>query len=92
MTFIEMLPVIIYVLLIILLIILIVLGIKLIFVVDKTEKLLNDIQYKVDSFNGVFKLIDMTSNKISNGVSTIIENIIGLINKIFNKRKEDDYE
>lgn len=92
MTFMEILPMIIYLLLIVLLIILIVLGIKIIFVVDKTDKLLSDVQEKVDSFNGVFKLIDMTSEKISIGVSAIIENIISLVNKIFRKRKDEDYE
>ena len=92
MTFMEILPMIVYILLIVLLIILIVLGIKLIFVVDKTDKLLVDVQNKVDSFNGVFKLIDMTGEKISIGVSTIVESIISLINKLFRRRKDDDYE
>lgn len=92
MTFMEILPMIIYLLLIVLLIILIVLGIKIIIVVDKTDKLLTDVQDKVSSFNGVFKLIDLTSEKISVGVSTIIENIIRLVNKLFKKRKDDDYE
>lgn len=92
MTFMEILPMIIYLLLIVLLIILIVLGVKLIFVVDKTDKLLADIQTKVDSFNGVFKLIDMTSEKISIGVSTVIESIISFVNKLFRKRKDNDYE
>ena len=92
MTFMEILPMIIYLLLIIFLIILIILGIKLIFVVDKTDKLLMDVQEKVNSFNGVFKLIDITSEKLSIGVSAIVENIISLIKKIFNKRKDKDYE
>ena len=92
MTFMEILPMIIYILLIVLLVILIVLGIKLIFVVDKTDKLLSDVQEKVSSFNGIFKLIDMTGEKISIGVSTIVESIISLINRLFRKRKDNDYE
>ena len=92
MTFMEMLPMIVYILLIVLLIILIVLGVKIIFVIDKTDKLLDDVQAKVDSFNGVFKLIDMTSEKINIGVSAIIESIISLINRLFRKRKDNDYE
>ena len=92
MTFMEMLPMIIYILLIALLVILIILGIKLIFVVDKTDKLLTDVQTKVDSFNGVFKLIDMTSEKISIGVSAIVDTIISLISKMFKKRKDEDNE
>lgn len=92
MTFMEMLPMIIYILLIVLLVILIILGIKLIFVVDKTDKLLNDVQTKVDSFNGVFKLIDMTSEKINIGVSVIVDSIANLISRMFKKRKDEDYE
>ena len=92
MTFMEILPMIIYILLIVLLVILIVIGIKFIFVIDKTDKLLTDVQEKVDSFNGVFKLIDMTSDKISIGISTIFESIISLINRLFRKRKDNDNE
>ena len=92
MTFMEMLPMVIYILLIVLLVILIILGIKLIFVVDKTDKLLTDVQTKVDSFNGVFKLIDTASEKINIGVSAIVDTIISLISKMFKKRKDEDNE
>lgn len=92
MTFMEMLPMIIYILLIILLIILIILGIKLIFVVNKTDKLLTDVQTKVNSFNGVFKLIDMTGDKLSIIVTSFVDNIVSLINKLFKKRKDENYE
>lgn len=90
MSFVEMLPIIIYMLLIVLLIILIVLGIKIILVVDKTDKLLVDIQDKVSSFNGVFRLIDLTGEKLSIGITSIIEGLINLINKIFKRKKEDE--
>ena len=92
MTFMELLPMIIYILLIVLLVILIILGIKLLFVVDKTDKLLTDVQTKVDSFNGVFKLIDMTSEKINIGVSVIVDSIVNLISRMFKKRKDEDHE
>ena len=71
---------------------LIILGIKVIMVLNKTDKLLLDIQQKVDSFNGVFKLIDMAGEKINIGVSAIVESIISLINRLFRKRKDNDYE
>ena len=88
----EFLPMIVYILLIVLLIILIILGIKVIMVVDKTDKLMIDIQNKVNTFNSVFSLINMTSEKISNGLSSIVECIINIVNKIFKKRKDEDYE
>lgn len=92
MNIVEMLPIFVNILLIILLIILIILGIKLILVVDKTDKLLVDVQDKVNSFNGIFKLIDLTSAKLSIGITNLIEGIINLINKIFKRKKEDEYE
>lgn len=93
MTFMEFLPGIVYILLIVLLIVLIVLGIKLIIIVDKTDKLVTDIQDKVSSFNTVFSIISLTSNKLTNGISSIVDGIINLFNKWFNKRKdEEDYE
>ena len=92
MTFVELLPMIVYILLIVLLIVLIVLGIKLIMVVDKTDKLMADIQEKVSSFNTVFSLISLTSDKLTSGITTIVDNIIGLFKRIFNKREEEDYE
>lgn len=94
MNFIEMLPVIIYLLLIVLLIILIILGIKLIIVINKADKLVSDVQEKVNSFNSVFRLVNIISDRLSIGVTTIVDSIISLINKLFKKRKEDneDYE
>ena len=90
MNIVNVLPVIIYILLIVLLIILIILGIKLIMVINKTDKLIVDVQNKVDSFNGVFKLIDLTSEKLSMGITIVAEWLINLINKVFKKRKEND--
>lgn len=80
----------IYILAIILLVILIILGIKLIIFVDKSEKLVDDINKKVSSFDSIFKILDYTSDKLTIGVSTIIDSIVSLINKIFKKRKKED--
>ena len=93
MNFIEMLPIITYILVIILLVVLIVLGIKLIFVVDKTDKLITDLQEKMGSFNSIFRLIDFTSEKLTGGVASLIESVVGLFNRLFRKRKEErEYE
>ena len=89
MTFIEMLPIIVNLLLIILLIILIILGIKLIFVVDKTEKLIDDVQMKVKSFDSVFNFVNIVSEKLTLGVSNVVELIMGFVNKIFRRKEKD---
>ena len=62
-------------------------------VVDRTEKLMDDIQNKVSSFDSVFSLINLTSEKLTCGITSVIDTVIGLVSKIFNKRKgEKEYE
>lgn len=90
MTLMDILPIIVYFLAIILLVVLIILGIKLIIVVTKTDKMLDDIQGKLSSFDSIFRLLDFASDKLSIGVSTIVESIVGFINRIFKKRKDED--
>ena len=79
MTLNEVLPIILYILGSILLGILIVLGIKLINVMNKMEKVVDDINTKVSSLNGVFSIIDATTDKLAllsdrmvDGISLII--------------------
>ena len=93
MTIMEVLPMIIYLLLIALLVVLIIIGIKLIFIVDKADKLMDNIEQKVNVFNPVFKLVDLTSSKLTNGITSIVESVINLFNKLFkkNEESEEDY-
>ena len=92
MTLAEILPIIIYCLVIVLLIILIILGVKLIQVVNKTDRIVEDVEKKINTFNPVFKLIDLTSSGLAGGITTLVESTISLINKIFKKKEDDDYE
>lgn len=91
MTFTEFLPIMVNLLLIALLIILIILGIRLISVVNRTDKLLDDVQKKVSSFDNVFKIIDVTSAKLTTGVYSIVDTVVGFIKKVFKKGKDDEY-
>lgn len=89
----NILQVITYILVIVLLIVLIILGIKMIFVVDKTDKIVTDIEEKLGSFDSIFKFIDFTSDKLTCGVSSLIESVAGLVNRLFRRRKEErEYE
>jgi len=93
MTLVEFLPIAVYLLLIVFLIVLIVLGIKLIFIVDKTDKILADVQDKLGSFNTLFRIIDITSDKLTSGVASVFESVASLINRLFRKRREErEYE
>lgn len=94
------LPVVIYVLLIILLIVGIILGIRLIGAMDRVDNVLDNIEKKVNSLNGLFNVIDFTTDKISAFTDRIVDTFTGLISRIGRKKKEsnedlmedDDYE
>lgn len=76
---------------IILLIVLIILGIRLIQVLNKVDRLVDDVVDKVNMFNGFFKFIDNTSGLFTVFVDKIISSGYSLFSKVFNKKnKEDD--
>lgn len=90
----TVLPIILYVLGAILLVVLIILGIKLIQSVDRANRLMDDIQKKSSSLDGLFHMIDRTTDTISVITDRFVESAVGLITRLFhsNKKKEDDYE
>ena len=85
---IEFLPMILYILGSILLVVLIILGIKLIVTMNKIENVVDDINGKVRSLNGIFSIIDLTTDKLALLSDKTINFITDIIKKIFNKRKE----
>ena len=92
MTLNEVLPIILYILGSILLGILIVLGIKLINVMNKMEKVVDDINTKVSSLNGVFSIIDATTDKLALLSDRMVDGISLIIRKLFAKKKKKDKE
>lgn len=92
MTLNEVLPIILYILGSILLGILIVLGIKLINVMNKMEKVVDDINIKVSSLNGVFSIIDATTDKLALLSDRMVDGISLIIRKLFAKKKKKDKE
>ncbi len=86
------LPIIIYFLLIIILIVGIILGIKFIRTTTKIEKVVDDVNDKVQSLNGLFSVIDFTTDKIVNLTDKLVDKISMLISKLFfrkNNKKEN---
>ena len=99
MTLNEVLPIILYILGSILLGILIVLGIKLINVMNKMEKVVDDLNTKVTSLNGVFSIIEATtdnlallSDRMVDGISLIIRKLFAKKNKKSKEKENDDNE
>ena len=91
------LPLVIYILLIILLIVGIILGIKTIITMNKVEKVVDNVNEKVESLNSVFNLIDFTTDKIAAFTDRLVEVAGSIFSKLLfrnknKKRKKDDYE
>ncbi len=86
----SFLPIIIYLLLIIILVIGIILGIKSIITINKVEKVVEDVNEKVESLNGLFHIVDFTTDKIVTLTDRVVDGLSGIASKlIFRKRNKD---
>ena len=75
-----------------LLIVLIILGIKLIITMNKIENVVDDINVKVDKLNGLFNIIDYTTDKLAIVSDKMVEGVSYVLKKMFfkkNKNKEE---
>ena len=91
----SFLPIVIYVLLIILLIIGIILGIKSIITINKVEKVVDDVNEKVESLNGLFQIVDFTADKLVSITDKVVDGVSTLASKLLfrkKKNKEEDME
>lgn len=84
------LPILLYIFGIALLIVLIVLGIRLIQTVDRTNRLLDDIEQKVSTLNGFFALIDTVTDNLSFLSDKVIDTISNVITGIFKRKKKEE--
>ena len=82
----TVLPIIIYILLIIILIVGIILGIKTIGTVGKVDKVVDSVNDKVESLNGVFSIIDFTTDKLALITDKVVDSVSGVISKLFKKK------
>ena len=90
----ELLLILLYVLGSILLVVLIILGIKLINTMNKINVVVDDINKKVSSLDGLFSVVDMATDKLALLSDRMVDGITFLIKKIFShkKRKEEDID
>ena len=88
----ELLPIIIYFLLIILLVVGIILGVKAIQALTKVEKVVDDVNKKVESLNGFFNIIDFTTDKIVAISDHVIDFLTSAFSKMFTKKKRKKKE
>lgn len=81
-----------YVVLIILVIIFIILGIRLIKTLNKVDNILDDVDEKMEKVNGVFDIIDKTTD-IAVGVSDrIVSKISKLVEGLFKRKRGNDLD
>lgn len=59
-------------------------------VLDKVDRIVDNVEEKVNSVNGFFEMLDKTSYGISMLGDKIINLVSGAISKIFNKNKKDE--
>ena len=77
----------------ILLVVLIVLGIKLINTITKVDKILDNVEVKLNSFDKIFSVVDVATDSMALLSDKIVEGIVLLIKKVFRKNdlgKVDD--
>lgn len=88
----DFLQVMLYILSSILLVVLIILGIKMIITMNKIENVVDNISVKVNKLNGLFNVIDITTDKLTMVGDKLVDSISSLVSRAFDrkKRKEDD--
>ena len=88
----NFLPLMVYILLIILLVVGIILGIKTIITMNKVEKVVDNVNEKVESLNSIFNIIDFTTDKIANITDKMVEFAGNIFNKIWHRKKIEKEE
>lgn len=83
----SFLPLVIYILLIALLIVGIILGIKTIITMNKVEKVVDNVNEKVESLNSIFSIIDFTTDKIAGFTDRVVEVASNLFSKFWFRKK-----
>lgn len=88
----ELLSILLYAFLIILVIIFIILGIKLIKTLTKIDNVIDDVNGKMRKVNGVFEIIDKTTDYASAVSDKIVNGIVNFVNSLFKKKKGNDVD
>ena len=74
----------------ILLVVLIILGIKLIVTMNKIEDVVDDINKKVKSLNGLFSIVDATTDKLALLSDRVVDVVSSIIRRIFKKKGDNE--
>lgn len=83
------LPIVIDILLIVLITIGIIIGVKCIYIMDKAKAILQNVEDKVNSLNGIFAAIALVNDKITYVGEKIVSLFDNIISKFTSKKKRD---
>ena len=86
------LQILVYILLIALIIIFIILGIKVINMLSKVDKVIDDVEDRIHKTDNMFSLIDRVTDYTSNISDKVIGGIFNFVSSIFKKKGNDKYE
>lgn len=86
----ELLTIILYLALIVLVIVFIVLGIRLMHTLKKIDVILDDVNNKMSKVDGVFNIIDMTTDYATSIGDKIIGTISNIISTLMGRKKGND--
>lgn len=86
----SFLPVILYIVAIILLIILIIIGIRVLGMLNRVDKMLDDVEKKVNTFNNAIAVMGRAADGIANISDSVIFGVTTAVSKIFNKNKKEE--
>ena len=81
--------VILYTTLLILLIVLIALCVKMIHTLNKIDKVVDDVNIKLNKVEGLFNIMDTTTNAIASLNDKVVSGIYGIFHRIFRKKEDE---
>ena len=68
----------------------IIVGIKLINILDKVDKITEDVSNKVDSFSGAISTFSKAANGLANISNSMVFGVSSAVSKIFNKKMKEE--
>ena len=91
----TVLPILLYLAGLVLLIVLIIVGIKLIGLLDKFDRIADNVEVKITSLDGAFNFVDKFSDSVAMVSDSLVSGTVKLLSNVFGKNKtskEDEEE
>ena len=91
----TVLPILLYLAGLVLLVVLIIVGIKLIGLLDKFDRIADNVEVKITSLDGAFNIVDKFSDSVAMVSDSLVSGTVKLLSNVFGKNKtskEDEDE